>query len=1062
MTLRIGCVLVGFLSLVLPMAAQTSGSSPASAQVPPLIQFSSVAADEGDNSLSGVVSITFSLYSGQQGGAPLWTETQQNIQLDPTGHYSVQLGVTKPAGVPTQLFTSGEARWLGVRIAEQAEQPRVLLLSVPYALKAGDAATIGGLPPSAFVLAAPQNGTTSVSTLEPTTGQGAPPPSGNVTGTGTVNYLPLWDSTSDIISSVLFQKGTGSTAKIGIGTTKPASTLDVKGGSTIRGLFSLPAAGTATASAGFNSQPMNLAASVFNSSTSTAVPQTFQWEAEPVGNDTSNATGSLNLLFAQGTGKQAETGLNIASNGQITFAKGQTFPGTGGGTVTSVGSGPGLTGGPITTTGTLSIAAGGVINAMLANPALTVAAGTDLTGGGLVALGGITTLNLDTTQVPLLNTANSFTGNQSITGNLAATGSISGGAGTFTGLVTEAGALLPASGTATTGQGYNSQPLDSVTSAYNSGTASAQNQDFQWLAEPVGNNTSSPSGKLDLLFGANGATPTETGLSVASNGQITFATGQTFPGNGTVTSVGSGPGLTGGPITTSGTLSIATGGVSNAMLVNPSLTVLAGTDLTGGGAVALGGSTTLNLDTSRVPQLSGGNFFSGNQTVDGNLSALAVSGSSFWIGSTPFAFGSYVYLNAFLGFAGNSTMTGSVNTASGPYALSSNTTGSNNTASGYGALLSNTTGSNNTASGSQALYCNSGSNNTASGSLALFCNYSGSNNTASGYQALWGNTSGSYNTASGTDALYTNDGSYNTATGYQALYNNSAGSSNTADGMYALYTNSSGYNNTAAGYHALFSNTTGYENTAVGVNSADNETNSHGLACVGYDTCGGTHNLHNAGAFGTRATVEVSDAIVLGSVAGVNGATATVRIGIGTTKPTNLLTLGQGAGLSISDGWATYSSRRWKTNIQPLHNALSMVEQLRGVSYDLKDSGKHEIGVIAEDVGKVVPEVVSYEENGKDARGVDYSRLTALLIEAVKQQQRQIKTQQQQIARLNGKVGVLEATLRTVQHAGESPATVRSSSTKTHGLPSERTKYVGDNAGNGTFSLSLLQQLVQK
>jgi Chaperone of endosialidase len=95
----------------------------------------------------------------------------------------------------------------------------------------------------------------------------------------------------------------------------------------------------------------------------------------------------------------------------------------------------------------------------------------------------------------------------------------------------------------------------------------------------------------------------------------------------------------------------------------------------------------------------------------------------------------------------------------------------------------------------------------------------------------------------------------------------------------------------------------------------------------------------------------------------------------------------------------TYSSRRWKTNIQPLHNALGMVEQLRGVSYDLKDSGKHEIGVIAEEVGEVVPEVVSFEENGKDARGVDYSRLTALLIEATKEQQREFQQQQAQLAK---------------------------------------------------------------
>jgi len=122
---RIGCVLVGFLSLVLSLVAQTSGVSPASAQVPPLIQFSNVATDEGGNSLSGVVNITFSLYNSQRGGEPLWTETQNNVQLDSTGHYSVQLGITKPNGVPAALFTSGEARWLGVQIADEAEQPRV-------------------------------------------------------------------------------------------------------------------------------------------------------------------------------------------------------------------------------------------------------------------------------------------------------------------------------------------------------------------------------------------------------------------------------------------------------------------------------------------------------------------------------------------------------------------------------------------------------------------------------------------------------------------------------------------------------------------------------------------------------------------------------------------------------------------------------------------------------------------------------------------------------------------------------------------------------------------------
>jgi hypothetical protein len=329
-TLRFGFVFVGLFWLALSISAQTVSSNLAPTQVPPLIQFSDVAIDEGGSSLSGVVSITFSLYNNPQGGEPLWTETQNNVALDATGHYSVELGITQPAGVPTTLFTSGEARWLGVRIAEQAAQPRVLLLSVPYALKAGDAATVGGLPPSAFVLAAPG---TSSTTAAPTTFLGTTvssadaPPAGDVTGSGTADYVPLWSSASNLGSSVLFQMGTGNTARIGINTTAPVSTLDVKGGATVGGLFSLPTAGTATAAKGANSQPINFTGSAFNSSSSAAVNQNFRWQVEPVGNDTATPSATLNLLFAEGSSAPAETGLNIAHNGVLTFAPAQTLPG---------------------------------------------------------------------------------------------------------------------------------------------------------------------------------------------------------------------------------------------------------------------------------------------------------------------------------------------------------------------------------------------------------------------------------------------------------------------------------------------------------------------------------------------------------------------------------------------------------------------------------------------------------------------------------------------------------------------------------------------------------------
>ena len=92
-----------------------------------------------------------------------------------------------------------------------------------------------------------------------------------------------------------------------------------------------------------------------------------------------------------------------------------------------------------------------------------------------------------------------------------------------------------------------------------------------------------------------------------------------------------------------------------------------------------------------------------------------------------------------------------------------------------------------------------------------------------------------------------------------------------------------------------------------------------------------------------------------------------------------------------------------------MQGALGKVERLRGVSYTYTANGKHDIGMIAEEVGKVVPEVVSYEDNAKDARGIDYARLTALLVEAVKQQQSEIQQEKSQIRRLEAKVRRLEA-----------------------------------------------------
>jgi hypothetical protein len=165
-------------------------------------------------------------------------------------------------------------------------------------MKAGDAATVGGLPPSAFVLAASPTGNAVSATDGSEAVSPSPATSSDVTTTGgTANTLPLFTTATNIQSSILTQTGSGATGKLGINTSTPGSTLDVNGNATVRGNLGLPTTGTATATAGKNSQPMTETASAFNSSTKAAVNQTFEWQAEPANNDTTTPGGTLNLLF---------------------------------------------------------------------------------------------------------------------------------------------------------------------------------------------------------------------------------------------------------------------------------------------------------------------------------------------------------------------------------------------------------------------------------------------------------------------------------------------------------------------------------------------------------------------------------------------------------------------------------------------------------------------------------------------------------------------------------------------------------------------------------------------
>ena len=192
------------------------------AAVPRLVNFSGTLTGASGQPLAGVVGVTFSLYDAQEGGAPVWMETQ-NVQTSSDGRYSVLLGATRNEGIPAETFASGQ-RWLGVAVAGEPERPRVLMTSVPYSLKAVDAETLGGLPASAFALAgtASHSPSAEVAGAPAKTSQPAADATPAQTGSGTANYITIWTGTTTLGNSKLYQTTAGN---VGLGTTTPTARL---------------------------------------------------------------------------------------------------------------------------------------------------------------------------------------------------------------------------------------------------------------------------------------------------------------------------------------------------------------------------------------------------------------------------------------------------------------------------------------------------------------------------------------------------------------------------------------------------------------------------------------------------------------------------------------------------------------------------------------------------------------------------------------------------------------------------------------------------------------------
>jgi hypothetical protein len=754
----------------------------ASTTVPRLIKFNGVLKGTANQPQAEVVAVNFALYELQQGGFPLWTELQR-INLDEQRRYTVLLGATQPGGLPLDLFTSGKALWLGIepQTPSAVEQPRVLLVAVPYALKAADADTLGGKPASAYALAGSVTaaaGTLAAATntvqaggssrrVEGTASPQVLQPCAGVTsdGTATANSIAKFTTACNVQSSNLTDTGT----KFGLFLTTPTYDFDLSKSQNQDTVFRVRNNNSgASARANLRLEADSAIFSVIAQSVANGKALLFQGQNDnnlafqqvsnaPITFFTNNVervrfagNGNVGIGTTNPTANLEVAGnLKVSGAGHgITYPDGSTQTSAAAlGTVTSVGNGTGLTGGPITTSGSLSI--DHTVVAFLADVAAettrataaesTKVAKTGDTMTGTLGLLSGASLGIGTgTPVNYLEIKNNDTQQVGIDLNNTSTGGTDW--------------RMQSVGSGIAGRVGNYEFLNFATGQ--TAMAIAPNAN-------VGIGTTTPSALLEVNGTAKFDQP------------VVFASSQTFPG-GTIT-----------------------------------------------------GTTTISTGNLGLPAT----------TADGANGVINLGGSPFITACCPTSlFNTFVGANAG-GFAANSTFSGGfgANTALGYHALQSLTSGTSNIAIGASSLNSDTSGTENTAVGFQTLYyTTTGSNNTAIGFDSLRSNATGISNTALGHESLYSNNTGNFNTATGFVALEVNtSGAYNSALGYIALGNNTTGNNNTAGGVNALLTNTTGNNNTALGYGADVASANLTNATAIGANAIVGESNAVVLGGTG-------------------------------------------------------------------------------------------------------------------------------------------------------------------------------------------------------------------------------------
>jgi hypothetical protein len=358
------------------------------------------------------------------------------------------------------------------------------------------------------------------------------------------------------------------------------------------------------------------------------------------------------------------------------------------------------------------------------------------------------------------------------------------------------------------------------------------------------------------------------------------------------------------------------------------------------------------------------------------------------LGGTAIAFTEGPFNNFFGTGAGSGNM-GDANSFFGGYAGFANTTGFYNSFFGRSAGQSNTNGYENSFFGRVA-----GFTNTTGYGNAFFGGYAGFSNTTGVNNSFFGEAAGISNTVE----------NYNTFVGYDAnLYPGADPATNPVTNATAIGTKAyvAQSNSLVLGSIAGLNAATSNVNVGIGtpaparqlhirgdnaVFRMDRSTDTAAFMLVRTDAGG---NPQKTFVVGTNASGASTGEFVINDLGAAVAGPGNRRMTITNNGAIEF------TGIVTAPAFIPTSSLAFKTNVQTYENALDTVNRLRGVRFDWKESGEPSVGLIAEEVDRVIPEVVSHD--GGSARGVNYAALVGVLVEAVKEQQKVVQQQQTEL-----------------------------------------------------------------